>query len=201
MAAARPAARRVRARHPASPLQRRRARPAATRRGGARRAGRRPCPSSSRSIRARVERLRADGLMSRLESAGVRCLDPLGYLDFLGLEIGAARDRDRLRRGAGGGRGARRSLLHAAPQHRAPGHDHPRAPTSCSATIPPPSPASGPAPWSAARRPSRAGTAAPASGWPTSSPRRCAASPRRPPHDRASPTRARSSAAPSTAST
>ena len=37
-----------------------------------------------------VERLRADGLMSRLESAGVRCLDPLGYLDFLGLEIGAA---------------------------------------------------------------------------------------------------------------
>ncbi len=37
-----------------------------------------------------VERLRADGLMSRLEGAGVRCLDPLGYLDFLGLEIGAA---------------------------------------------------------------------------------------------------------------
>jgi len=36
-----------------------------------------------------VERLRADGLMSRLEAAGVRCLDPLGYLDFLGLEIGA----------------------------------------------------------------------------------------------------------------
>ena len=36
-----------------------------------------------------VERLRADGLMSRLQDAGVRCLDPLGYLDFLGLEIGA----------------------------------------------------------------------------------------------------------------
>jgi UDP-N-acetylglucosamine 2-epimerase (non-hydrolysing) len=35
-----------------------------------------------------VERLRADGLMASL--AGVRCLDPLGYLDFLGLEIGAA---------------------------------------------------------------------------------------------------------------
>ena len=49
-----------------------------------------PCPSSSPSIRARCERLRAEGLMSRLEAAGVRCLDPLGYLDFLGLEIGAA---------------------------------------------------------------------------------------------------------------
>jgi UDP-N-acetylglucosamine 2-epimerase (non-hydrolysing) len=36
-----------------------------------------------------VQRLRADGLMSRLEDAGVRCLDPLGYLDFLGLELGA----------------------------------------------------------------------------------------------------------------
>jgi UDP-N-acetylglucosamine 2-epimerase (non-hydrolysing) len=36
-----------------------------------------------------VERLRADGLMSILEDGGVRCLDPLGYLDFLGLEIGA----------------------------------------------------------------------------------------------------------------
>ncbi len=37
-----------------------------------------------------VQRLRVEGLMSRLEAAGVRCLDPLGYLDFLGLEIGAA---------------------------------------------------------------------------------------------------------------
>ena len=37
-----------------------------------------------------VERLRADGLMSGLEQAGVRCLEPLGYLDFLGLEIAAA---------------------------------------------------------------------------------------------------------------
>jgi UDP-N-acetylglucosamine 2-epimerase (non-hydrolysing) len=36
-----------------------------------------------------VERLRADGLMASLEDGGVRCLDPLGYLDFLGLEIGA----------------------------------------------------------------------------------------------------------------
>jgi UDP-N-acetylglucosamine 2-epimerase (non-hydrolysing) len=36
-----------------------------------------------------VQRLRGDGLMARLEDAGVRCLDPLGYLDFLGLEIGA----------------------------------------------------------------------------------------------------------------
>jgi UDP-N-acetylglucosamine 2-epimerase (non-hydrolysing) len=36
-----------------------------------------------------VARLQAEELMSRLEDGGVRCLDPLGYLDFLGLEIGA----------------------------------------------------------------------------------------------------------------
>jgi UDP-N-acetylglucosamine 2-epimerase (non-hydrolysing) len=36
-----------------------------------------------------TERLRAEGLLSGLEQAGVRCLEPLGYLDFLGLEIGA----------------------------------------------------------------------------------------------------------------
>jgi UDP-N-acetylglucosamine 2-epimerase (non-hydrolysing) len=33
--------------------------------------------------------LRIDGLLPLLERAGVRCLEPLGYLDFLGLEIGA----------------------------------------------------------------------------------------------------------------
>jgi UDP-N-acetylglucosamine 2-epimerase (non-hydrolysing) len=36
-----------------------------------------------------MERLRTEGLISGLEHAGVRCLEPLGYLDFLGLEIGA----------------------------------------------------------------------------------------------------------------
>jgi UDP-N-acetylglucosamine 2-epimerase (non-hydrolysing) len=36
-----------------------------------------------------TERLRAEGLLSSLLEAGVECLEPLGYLDFLGLEIGA----------------------------------------------------------------------------------------------------------------
>jgi UDP-N-acetylglucosamine 2-epimerase (non-hydrolysing) len=36
-----------------------------------------------------TERLRADGLLASLLAAGVECLEPLGYLDFLGLEIGA----------------------------------------------------------------------------------------------------------------
>jgi UDP-N-acetylglucosamine 2-epimerase (non-hydrolysing) len=36
-----------------------------------------------------TERLRAEGLLSGLEDAGVQCLEPLGYLDFLGLEIAA----------------------------------------------------------------------------------------------------------------
>jgi UDP-N-acetylglucosamine 2-epimerase (non-hydrolysing) len=36
-----------------------------------------------------TERLRAEGLAADLVRAGVECLEPLGYLDFLGLEIGA----------------------------------------------------------------------------------------------------------------
>jgi UDP-N-acetylglucosamine 2-epimerase (non-hydrolysing) len=36
-----------------------------------------------------TERLHSEGLLSRLLGAGVECLEPLGYLDFLGLEIGA----------------------------------------------------------------------------------------------------------------
>ena len=36
-----------------------------------------------------TERLRSEGLLDGFERAGVRCLEPLGYLDFLGLEIGA----------------------------------------------------------------------------------------------------------------
>jgi UDP-N-acetylglucosamine 2-epimerase (non-hydrolysing) len=34
-------------------------------------------------------RLEPDGLLSALERAGVQCLDPVGYLDFLGLELAA----------------------------------------------------------------------------------------------------------------
>jgi UDP-N-acetylglucosamine 2-epimerase (non-hydrolysing) len=36
-----------------------------------------------------TERLRAEGLVSSLVGAGVACMEPLGYLDFLGLQIGA----------------------------------------------------------------------------------------------------------------
>jgi UDP-N-acetylglucosamine 2-epimerase (non-hydrolysing) len=36
-----------------------------------------------------TERLRAEGLLASLLAAGVECLEPLGYLDFLGLQIGA----------------------------------------------------------------------------------------------------------------
>jgi UDP-N-acetylglucosamine 2-epimerase (non-hydrolysing) len=35
------------------------------------------------------ERLRRRSLLERLERAGVRCFDPVGYLDFLGLELAA----------------------------------------------------------------------------------------------------------------
>ena len=35
------------------------------------------------------ERLEVEGSIARLASAGVRCLDPLGYLDFLSLELAA----------------------------------------------------------------------------------------------------------------
>jgi UDP-N-acetylglucosamine 2-epimerase (non-hydrolysing) len=36
-----------------------------------------------------TERLHAEGLLFGLEHSGVRCMEPLGYLDFLGLETGA----------------------------------------------------------------------------------------------------------------
>jgi UDP-N-acetylglucosamine 2-epimerase (non-hydrolysing) len=36
-----------------------------------------------------TERLRAEGLLSTLVGAGVACTEPLGYLDFLGLQMGA----------------------------------------------------------------------------------------------------------------
>jgi UDP-N-acetylglucosamine 2-epimerase (non-hydrolysing) len=36
-----------------------------------------------------VKRLEAEGLMASLLEAGVHCSEPVGYLDFLGLEIGA----------------------------------------------------------------------------------------------------------------
>jgi UDP-N-acetylglucosamine 2-epimerase (non-hydrolysing) len=34
-------------------------------------------------------RLDAEGLLSPLENAGVQCVDPVGYLDFIGLEMAA----------------------------------------------------------------------------------------------------------------
>ena len=34
-------------------------------------------------------RLVADGGLARLEAAGVRCIDPVGYLEFLSLQAGA----------------------------------------------------------------------------------------------------------------
>jgi UDP-N-acetylglucosamine 2-epimerase (non-hydrolysing) len=34
-------------------------------------------------------RLAGDGGLARLESAGVRCIDPVGYLEFLSLQAGA----------------------------------------------------------------------------------------------------------------
>ncbi len=59
--------------------------------------------------------------------------EPLGYLDFLGLEAERALRAHRLRRRPGGDVGARRAVLHAARHDRAPGdgrarHEHaPRA--------------------------------------------------------------------------
>ena len=56
--------------------------------------------------------------LERLEAAGVRCIDPAGYVEFLSLQAGRRRDRHRLRRRAGGGGRARRVVLHVP--HRTP---------------------------------------------------------------------------------
>ena len=53
---------------------------------GLARARRRSC---SRSIRARARAWTLGRRLERLEAAGVRCIEPLGYLDFLSLQAGA----------------------------------------------------------------------------------------------------------------
>ena len=45
--------------------------------------------SSSRCIRARGRACQTPTCSPRLEAAGVRCIDPVGYLDFLSLQAGA----------------------------------------------------------------------------------------------------------------
>ena len=115
--------RRVRARDPAPPVERRRGRPAAARRGSARGAGRRrsrslPYPSAHRGasagrpapVRPRACRrpVHGAGRLPRLPRPGDR----------------RRRNRHRLRRGAGGGVGARRAVLHLASQYGASNNDH-----------------------------------------------------------------------------
>ena len=56
----------------------------------------------------------------------LRLVEPLGYLDFIGLMERLARRADRFRRHPGGDDHPRRSLPDAAREHRAPDHDHPR---------------------------------------------------------------------------
>ena len=73
----------------------------------------RACRSSSRSTRARAPGSRAAAASTGSRRAGVSCLEPLGYLDFLSLQCRRGRDPDRLRRRPGGGLRARRPLLHA----------------------------------------------------------------------------------------
>ena len=64
----------------------------------------------------------AAGLSERLLDAGVQLLEPVGYLDFLSLELGAGAALT----DSGGIQeetvGARRPLLHAAGEHGAPDH-------------------------------------------------------------------------------
>ena len=47
-------------------------------------------------------RLSDADLLPRLEAAGVRCIDPVGYLDFLSPPGRSRRGRDRLGRSPGG---------------------------------------------------------------------------------------------------
>ena len=57
---------------------------------------------------------------------GIRVVDPLGYVEFMSLVRGAAGRPHRLRRCPGGDHRARRTVPHAAPQHRTPGDHHAR---------------------------------------------------------------------------
>ncbi len=128
------------ARHPAPPRPGRRA---AARRDGA--PGWPPSPREMPVVFPVHPRTRK--MMEGVEPdapAACTLIDPLGYLDFLSLMADAARRPHRLRRHPGGDDLPRRPLLHAARQHRAPGHGQRSAPTPCSASTRRRSPASRP---------------------------------------------------------
>ena len=66
------------------------------------------------------QHLEAEGI----DTGGVRLLDPMPYLSFLSLVARRGRRADRLRRHPGGDDVPGHPVLHAARQHRAPGHVH-----------------------------------------------------------------------------
>ena len=150
---------------------------------GRRRARPLPCPSAHGGAAA------GRRLLSGLESAGVRCLEPLGYLDFLGLEIGA---------GAivtdSGGVQEEASALGVPCFTLRRNTERPVTITQGTNTLlgddPAPIAASGRPSSSAVRIQSKAGTGTPASGPPLSSRPPRARVPRRRSHDRRSADRA-----------
>jgi UDP-N-acetylglucosamine 2-epimerase (non-hydrolysing) len=117
-----------------------------------------------------AERLRSERLLFGLERAGVRAMEPVGYLDFLGLEIGAGA----IVTDSGGCRRRHpRSASRAspcAPTRSVPSRS-PRAPTRCWERTPRRSPRSGPATWRTVPPTSKVGTATRVNAPPASSPR------------------------------
>ena len=109
--AVRPDARLVSGRHAAPPGARRRT---AARRASWRSWAGSTSRSSSRSTRARA------GRSTGTAPAGVTLLDPLGYVDFLSLQVDSAGGPDGLGRHPGGDHVPRRPVLHAAREHRTP---------------------------------------------------------------------------------
>ena len=71
-------------------------------------------------------RLAEDGALGRLEAAGVSCIEPLAYLEFLSLQAGAGA----IVTDSGGVQEEASALgvvvLHVPPEHRAADHAHPR---------------------------------------------------------------------------